>query len=105
MARRRMIFGKVERLLIAGLLCLSFWLFSLRIPGNRVLQYMERFVMHDDGRYLLSQFLQLLQFSQLTQLKQPSHLDKFKSFKLMLFFSRKAKVVPFIFLSFLLKKS
>ena len=54
MARRRMIFGKVERLLIAGLLCLSFWLFSLRIPGNRVLQYMERFVMHDDGRYLLT---------------------------------------------------
>jgi hypothetical protein len=49
-----MIFGKVERLLIAGLLCLSFWLFSLRIPGNRVLQYMERFVMHDDGRYLLT---------------------------------------------------
>ena len=54
MIRRRMIVGKMERLLLAGLFCLFSWVFSLRISGSRVLLYMERFVLHDDGRYLLT---------------------------------------------------
>ena len=54
MIKRRFLIGKMERLLIAGLFCLSAWIFSLRIPGNRVLLYMERFVLYDDGRYLLT---------------------------------------------------
>lgn len=54
MVRRRMIIGKMERLLLAGVLCLISWLVSLRIPGSRVLLYLERFVLYDDGRYLLS---------------------------------------------------
>lgn len=45
---------KRMRLLMAGgVACLAAWLLALRIDGSLVFYYLERFALHDDGRYLL----------------------------------------------------
>lgn len=37
-----------------GILCLGGWLYTLQIKGSVVFYYLERFAVHDDGRYLLA---------------------------------------------------
>lgn len=34
--------------------CIVIWLATLQISGSAVFYYLERFAMHDDGRYLLA---------------------------------------------------
>ena len=41
-------------LMTAGVLCLGGWFFALRLPGRTVILSLERFVLGDDGRYLLA---------------------------------------------------
>ena len=40
--------------LAGGALCLAVWLVTLQIKGSAVFYYLERFALHDDGRYLLA---------------------------------------------------
>ncbi len=44
----------MRRTLAAGTVCLVLWLATLQISGSAVLYYLERFALHDDGRYLLA---------------------------------------------------
>lgn len=54
MNRRRVIKTRLAQLLSRGLLCLAAWCFALQINGGYVLHYLQRFVIFDDGRYLLT---------------------------------------------------
>ena len=45
---------KVRLSLAGGTLCLVIWLATLQIKGSAVFYYLERFALHDDGRYLLA---------------------------------------------------
>ncbi|MEI7432391.1 MAG: ATP-binding protein, partial [Betaproteobacteria bacterium] len=37
-----------------GVTCIAIWLATLQIKGSAVFYYLERFALHDDGRYLLA---------------------------------------------------
>ena len=37
-----------------GITCIAIWLATLQIKGSAVFYYLERFALHDDGRYLLA---------------------------------------------------
>ena len=50
---RRVFRSRMMRLLVGGTLCLVAWLLLLRVNGNAVFVYLDRFVAHDDARYLL----------------------------------------------------
>lgn len=53
-SRRRFLKGRSARLMAGGSLCLLGWLQALRVNGSEVFHYLERFVLWDDGRYLLA---------------------------------------------------
>lgn len=40
--------------LTGGIACIAIWLATLEIKGSAVFYYLERFALHDDGRYLLA---------------------------------------------------
>ena len=40
--------------LLGGISCIVIWLATLEIKGSAVFYYLERFALHDDGRYLLA---------------------------------------------------
>lgn len=44
---------RMRLLMAGGILCLVVWLFTLQVDGSPVLSFLERFVVHSDGRYLL----------------------------------------------------
>ena len=44
----------MHRSLAGGVACIVIWLATLQIKGSAVFYYLERFAMHDDGRYLLA---------------------------------------------------
>lgn len=44
----------MKQLMVAGAVCLVIWLFALQVNGSAVFYYLERFAVHDDGRYLLA---------------------------------------------------
>lgn len=50
---RRLLRTRMIRLFLGGIVCLAAWLFALRINGNWVFTYLNRFAMYDDARYLL----------------------------------------------------
>ncbi len=45
---------RMRPLMAGGILFLVVWLITLRIDGSPVFYYLERFALHDDGRYLLA---------------------------------------------------
>lgn len=45
---------RMRLFLAGGLACIVAWIFTLQIKGSAVFYYLERFALHDDGRYLLA---------------------------------------------------
>ena len=45
---------RMRRTLAVGCLCIVLWMATLQIRGSAVFYYLERFALHDDGRYLLA---------------------------------------------------
>lgn len=60
MNRKRVMKTRPVQLLSRGILCFAVWSFALQINAGYVLQYLERFVIFDDGRYLLTAAVDLV---------------------------------------------
>ena len=45
---------RMRLFLAGGVTCIAIWLATLQIKGSAVFYYLERFALHDDGRYLLA---------------------------------------------------
>lgn len=45
---------RMRRSLAVGTVCIVVWIATLQIKGSAVFYYLERFALHDDGRYLLA---------------------------------------------------
>ncbi|NBT93116.1 MAG: kinase, partial [Betaproteobacteria bacterium] len=45
---------RMRRTLAVGTVCIVAWVATLQIKGSAVFYYLERFALHDDGRYLLA---------------------------------------------------
>jgi hypothetical protein len=45
---------RIRRTLAVGTVCIVAWVATLQIKGSAVFYYLERFALHDDGRYLLA---------------------------------------------------
>jgi len=54
MNRRLFFTSRLAQLVAKGVLCLAAWVLAMRIDGGYVLRYLQRFVIYDDGRYLLT---------------------------------------------------
>jgi signal transduction histidine kinase len=46
--------SRMRRTLAVGMVCIVVWMATLQIRGSAVFYYLERFALHDDGRYLLA---------------------------------------------------